>query len=145
MNLSCPLQHSVSLLLFISVLFSITCYDRPPECQNLSSVGNSYTHPLQTDPHLACSHPAYLTSLILQQPEQLSQRTSTLRWKSRQSYNDIPHMEVLPKQIIQKLLVQGCKTTKSTAAAAAAAKSSSSTRHADDPYIKRRHVHDRQK
>jgi len=57
-------------------------------------------------------------------------------------------MEVLPNQIIQKLLVQGCKTTKSTAAAAAAAaaaKSSSSTRHADDPYIKRRHVHDRQK
>jgi len=55
-------------------------------------------------------------------------------------------MEVLPNQIIQKLLVQGCKTTKSTAAAAAAAaKSSSSTINADDPYIKRRHVHDRQK
>lgn len=146
-----PTSHLFIFVLWYFLSFAVTCL---LNAKLLPSTGNSCnpTCPLQrsrkqTGPHLTSAHLP-----ILHQPDQLSQWIYILKWESSQSiffsYCDILLMEVLPNQILQKLLARSCKTTKSTAAAAASS-SSSSTRHAEryirNPYIKQRHVHNRQK
>lgn len=145
MNFSYPPRcsiYSIPHFMFIYphiVIFYIICCDMPPKCQTLTFYGQFpwlNTCPLlrarkQTGPHLMFAH---LPSLHL--PDQIPQRTFTLKWRSTQgilsSFRDIlltgliemrKHQSIFssycdilligfPNEIVQKLWAHGCKNNK---------------------------------